>query len=387
MSDRRATADPVTAGGSAKIEIPAALRPADGRFGCGPSKVRPEQVAALGGWGAALLGTSHRQAPVRGLVQRVRAGLAELFSLPDGYLVVLGNGGTTAFWEVAAFGLIRQRTQHLSFGEFSAKFAAVTTAAPWLDEPTVIHAAPGAHPEPSGETGTDAYALTHNETSTGVAMPIRRVAGADANALMLVDATSGAGGLPVTASEFDVYYFAPQKSFGSDGGLWIALLSPLALERGAEIAGSDRYIPEFLSLGVAVANSRQQQTYNTPALATLIMLAEQIDWMLGQGGLAWATARSAESAGHLYGWAERTGYATPFVNDPEQRSQVVGTIDLSADIDATAVSAILRANGVVDTESYRKLGRNQLRIGMFPAVDPADVAALTSCIDYVVEHL
>ncbi|MGH3395675.1 MAG: phosphoserine transaminase [Streptosporangiaceae bacterium] len=373
--------------GSAKIDIPAGLRPADGRFGCGPSKVRPEQVAALAGPGAALLGTSHRQAPVRGLVRRIREGLAELFGLPDGYLVTLGNGGTTAFWEVAAFGLIRQRAQHLSFGEFSAKFAAVTTAAPWLDEPTVIHAAPGSHPEPSAETGADAYALTHNETSTGVAMPIRRVPGADADALMLVDATSGAGGLPVSAGEFDVYYFAPQKSFGSDGGLWIALLSPAALERGAEIAGSDRYIPEFLSLAAAAANSKQQQTYNTPALATLIMLAEQVNWMLAQGGLAWTTARTAQSSGHLYDWAERTGYATPFVADPEQRSQVVGTIDLAGDIDASAVSAILRANGIVDTESYRKLGRNQLRVGMFPAVDPADVQALTACIDYVVERL
>jgi phosphoserine aminotransferase len=370
-----------------KIEIPEQLLPADGRFGCGPSKVRPEQVAALAGPGAALLGTSHRQAPVRGLVQRVREGLAELFSLPDEYLVVLGNGGSTAFWEVAAFGLIRQRSQHLSFGEFSSKFAAVATAAPWLDGPTVIQSAPGSHPEASAETGADAYALTQNETSTGVAMPVRRVRGADDDALMLVDATSGAGGLPVTASEYDAYYFAPQKSFGSDGGLWIALLSPAALERAGQIASSDRYIPEFLSLRAAIANSRQQQTYNTPALATLIMLAEQVDWMLGQGGLAWTTARTAQSSGYLYDWAERTEFTTPFVTDPEQRSQVVGTIDLSAGIDATAVSGILRANGIVDTDSYRKLGRNQLRIGMFPAIEPADVQALTACIDYVVERL
>jgi phosphoserine aminotransferase len=370
-----------------KIEIPAGLLPADGRFGCGPSKVRPEQVAALAGPGAALLGTSHRQAPVRGLVRRIRAGIAELFALPDDYLVVLGNGGSTAFWEIAAFGLIRQRAQHLSFGEFSAKFAAVTTAAPWLDEPTVIHSAPGSHPEPSAETGVDAYALTHNETSTGVAMAIRRVPGADDDSLMLVDATSGAGGLPVSAAEFDAYYFAPQKSFGSDGGLWIALLSPAALERSAQVASSDRYIPQFLSLEAAIANSRQEQTYNTPALATLIMLAEQLDWMLGLGGLAWATARTAQSSGHLYDWAQRAPYATPFVTDPEQRSQVVGTIDLAAEIDAAAVSSILRGNGVVDTESYRRLGRNQLRIGMFPAVDPADVQALTACVDYVVERL
>ncbi|HEY3976661.1 MAG TPA: phosphoserine transaminase [Streptosporangiaceae bacterium] len=371
----------------AKIEIPRDLLPADGRFGCGPSKVRPEQVAALAGPGSALLGTSHRQAPVRALVQRVRDGLAELFSLPDDYLVVLGNGGTTAFWEVAAFGLIRQRAQHLSFGEFSSKFAAVTTAAPWLDEPTVIHAAPGSHPEPSAETGADAYALTHNETSTGVAMPIRRVHGADSDALMLVDATSGAGGLPVSAAEFDTYYFAPQKCFGSDGGLWIALMSPAALDRAAQIASSDRYVPEFLSLQAAVANSRQQQTYNTPALATLIMLAEQLDWMLGQGGLAWTVARTAQSSAHLYEWAERSPYATPFVTDPEQRSQVVGTVDFADAVDALALSAVLRANGIVDTESYRKLGRNQLRIGMFPAIDPWDVQALTACIDYVVERL
>jgi phosphoserine aminotransferase len=371
----------------AKIEIPGDLLPADGRFGCGPSKVRPEQVAALAGPGAALLGTSHRQAPVRQLVQRIRDGLAELFSLPDDYLVVLGNGGTTAFWEVAAFGLVRQRAQHLSFGEFSSKFAAVTTAAPWLDQPTVIHAAPGSHPEPSAETGADAYALTHNETSTGVAMPIRRVPGADSDALMLVDATSGAGGLPVSAAEFDTYYFAPQKCFGSDGGLWIALMSPAALDRAGQIASSDRYVPEFLSLQAAIANSRQQQTYNTPALATLIMLAEQLDWMLGQGGLAWTVARTAQSSAHLYDWAQRSPYATPFVTDPEQRSQVVGTIDFAEAVDAGALSAVLRANGIVDTESYRKLGRNQLRIGMFPAIDPLDVQALTACIDYVVERL
>jgi phosphoserine aminotransferase len=371
----------------AKIEIPRELLPADGRFGCGPSKVRPEQVAALAGPGAALLGTSHRQEPVRALVQRVREGLAELFALPDEYLVVLGNGGTTAFWEVAAFGLIGQHSQHLSFGEFSSKFAAVTTAAPWLDEPTVIHAAPGTHPEASAETGADAYALTHNETSTGVAMPIRRVPGADGDALMLVDATSGAGGLPVSASEFDTYYFAPQKCFGSDGGLWIALMSPAALDRADQLASSDRYIPEFLSLTVAIANSRQQQTYNTPALATLILLAEQLDWMLGQGGMAWTVARTAQSSTYLYEWAERVPFAAPFVTDPEQRSPVVGTVDFADSIDAAALSAILRANGIVDTESYRKLGRNQLRIGMFPAIDPADVQALTACVDYVAERL
>jgi phosphoserine aminotransferase len=374
-------------GTAPRIVIPDSLRPADGRFGCGPSKIRPEQLAVLAGPGAALLGTSHRQAPVRSLVQRIREGMAELFSLPNGFAVVLGNGGTTAFWEVAAFGLVDRKAQHLSFGEFSAKFAKATAAAPWLDAPTVIESAPGSHPEPRAEAGTDAYALTHNETSTGVAMPVRRVAGADAGALVLVDATSGAGGLPVEAGESDVYYFAPQKCFGSDGGLWIALMSPAALERAERIAAGGRYIPEFLSLRVAIANSRSQQTYNTPSLATLILLAEQVDWMLGHGGLAWTTARTADSSGCLYGWAEKSGYATPFVADPLQRSQVVGTIDFDSTIDANGLAGILRANGIVDTDSYRKLGRNQLRVGMFPAVDPADVQALTACVDYVIERL
>jgi phosphoserine aminotransferase len=370
-----------------QIVIPPSLRPADGRFGCGPSKVRPEQVAALAGQGATLLGTSHRQAPVRALVQRIREGLEELFSLPNGYCVVLGNGGTTAFWEVAAFGLVDHKAQHLSFGEFSSKFAKATAAAPWLDAPTVIESAPGTHPQARAEAGADAYALTHNETSTGVAMPVRRIAGADPDALVLVDATSGAGGLPVTAADFDVYYFAPQKCFAADGGLWIALMSPAALERAERIAASGRYIPEFLSLKVAIDNSRSQQTYNTPALATLILMAEQLDWMIRHGGLPWTTARTADSSGCLYEWAAKAPYATPYVADPAQRSQVVGTIDFDESINASGLSAILRANGIVDTDSYRKLGRNQLRIGMFPAVDPADVQALTACVDYVVERL
>jgi phosphoserine aminotransferase len=368
------------------IVIPDDLRPADGRFGCGPSKIRPEQLAALASSGAAYLGTSHRQAPVRSLVQRIREGMAELFSLPNGYDVVLGNGGTTAFWEIAAFGLVDHKAQHLSFGEFSSKFAKVTAAAPWLDAPTVIESPPGTHPLPRAEDGIDAYALTHNETSTGVAMPVGRVADAG-EALVLVDATSGAGGLPVRASEVDVYYFAPQKSFGSDGGLWIALMSAAALDRAGKVAASGRYIPEFFSLQVAIDNSRLQQTYNTPAVATLFLLADQVEWMLGQGGLEWATARTAQSSAVLYEWAERVPYASPFVADPLQRSQVVGTIDFDDSVTATALSAALRANGIVDTDSYRKLGRNQLRIGMFPAVDPADVQALTACIEYVVERL
>jgi phosphoserine aminotransferase len=369
------------------IEIPAGLRPADGRFGSGPSKVRPEQIAALVSSGTTYLGTSHRQAPVRSLVRRVREGLTELFALPDGYEVVLGNGGTTAFWEVAAFGLVRERSSHLAFGEFSSKFAQVTRAAPWLAEPAVIESPPGTHPQPRAEAGIDTYALTHNETSTGVAMPIRRVPGADEGALVVVDATSGAGGLPVDAGQTDTYYFAPQKCFGSDGGLWIALLSPAALARAAEIGGSGRYIPDFLSLQVAIDNSAKQQTYNTPSVATLLMLTEQIGWMLAQGGLDWTVARTADSSSRLYTWAEKSAYATPFVADPAYRSQVVGTIDFADTVDAAAVAAALRANGIVDTEPYRKLGRNQLRIAMFPAVDPADVEALTACIDYVVERL
>jgi phosphoserine aminotransferase len=369
------------------ITIPADLLPSDGRFGSGPTKIRDAQLAALTAAGHDLLGTSHRQAPVRGLVQRVRTGLALLFGLPEDYLVVLGNGGTTAFWEIAAFGLITNRSQHLSFGEFSAKFATVTQSAPWLADPSVIKSDPGTHPAPVAEAGIDAYAFTHNETSTGVAMPISRVAGADDGALALVDATSAAGGIVVDPSEFDAYYFAPQKCFGSDGGLWLALLSPAAVDRAGRIAASGRYIPEFLSLQTAIENSRLQQTYNTPSLATLILLAEQIDWMLGQGGLAWTTERTASSSGILYTWAEKATLASPFVADPSLRSPVVVTIDFADSVQATAISAALRANGIVDTDSYRKLGRNQLRIGTFPAVEPADVEALTECIDYVLERL
>jgi phosphoserine aminotransferase len=368
------------------LVIPAELKPKDGRFGSGPAKIRPEQLAALAGSGAAYLGTSHRQPPVRSLVRRVRAGLAELFGLPGDYTVVLGNGGTSAFWDAAAFGLVRRHAQHLSFGEFSARFAAITGRAPWLSAPTVVESVPGTHPEPRAEPGTDTYALTHNETSTGVSMPVSRVPGADPGSLILVDATSAAGGLPVQPGEFDVYYFAPQKGFGSDGGLWIALMSPAAVQRVHEIAASGRYIPDFLSLRVAVENAVRDQTYNTPAVATLFLLADQIDWMLGHGGLPWTTARTARSAATLYAWAEKAAYANPFVADPAQRSRVVGTIDVADGLSADGIAASLRANGIVDTESYRKLGRNQLRIGMFPAIDPADVEALTACIDYVVER-
>jgi phosphoserine aminotransferase len=369
------------------LVIPAGLKPKDGRFGSGPAKIRPAQLAALAGPGAAYLGTSHRQPPVRSLVRRIRAGLAELFSLPGDYTVVLGNGGTSAFWDAAAFGLVRRHAQHLSFGEFSARFATITGRAPWLSAPTVVESPPGTHPEPWPEPGADTYALTHNETSTGVAVPVRRVPGADPGSLILVDATSAAAGLDVQAGEFDVYYFAPQKGLGSDGGLWIALMSPAAVDRVAQIAASGRYIPDFLSLRVALENAATDQTYNTPAVATLFLLCDQVEWLLGQGGLPWATARTARSAAILYGWAETAAYTAPFVTDPAQRSQVVGTIDLADGLSADAVAASLRANGIVDTESYRKLGRNQLRIGMFPAVDPGDVEALTACIDYVVTRI
>jgi phosphoserine aminotransferase len=371
----------------APVVIPAGLLPSDGRFGSGPSRIRGAQIEALSAAGRTLLGTSHRQAPVRNLVQRVREGLATLFGLPDDYLVVLGNGGTTAFWNALAFGLISHRSQHLTFGEFSAKFAKVTQAAPWLADPSVLATEPGTHPAPQAEPGIDAYALTHNETSTGVAMPVRRVPGADDGALVLADATSAAGGVAVDPAEFDAYYFAPQKCFGSDGGLWIALLSPAALERAARLAASGRYIPEFLSLQLAIDNSRLEQTTNTPAVATLVLLAEQLDWMLGNGGMAWTTQRTAMSSSILYDWADKSPVASPFVADPAQRSPVVATIDFADPVDATALSRTLRANGIVDTDSYRKLGRNQLRIGTFPAVEPADVEALTACIDYVLERL
>ncbi len=369
------------------ITIPTDLLPRDGRFGCGPSKVRPEALRALAAEGAALMGTSHRQAPVKGLVRRVREGLTQLFDLPEGYQVVLGNGGSTAFWDAATIGLVRRRSAHGSYGEFSAKFASAVAEAPFLDSPVVAKAEPGQLALPAAEAGVDVYAWAHNETSTGVMAPVVRPAGADGDALVLIDATSGAGGLPVDVAQTDAYYFAPQKSFASDGGLWIALMSPAALERVAEIKASDRWVPGFLDLSIAVDNSSKDQTYNTPAVATLFLLADQIEWMLGLGGLSGAVARSRDSAGRLYGWAEKTAYTTPFVTDPAQRSLVVGTIDFDESVDAALVAKTLRAAGVVDVEPYRKLGRNQLRVGMFPAVDPDDVSALTACIEHVVGKL
>ncbi|MGH2719993.1 MAG: phosphoserine transaminase [Actinomycetota bacterium] len=371
----------------APIQIPAGLLPRDGRFGCGPSKVRPESVSALAAAGTTLLGTSHRQAPVRSLVGRVREGLRALFPLPVGYEVVLGNGGATAFWDIATFGLIRRKSQHLSFGEFGSKFAKAAKTAPFLDAPTVIESEPGSRPSPRAEPGVDVYAWPHNETSTGVMADVRRVEGADEGALVVIDATSGAGGLPLEVSQVDAYYFAPQKCFGSDGGLWFALLSPAALARVDEIAATKRWVPAFLDLPTAVENSRQNQTYNTPSLATLLLMAEQLDWMNGQGGLAWAVERTADSAGRLYTWAEKSTFATPYVQDPDARSLVVGTVDFDDAIDAAALARVLRANGVIDVEPYRKLGRNQLRVAMFPAIEPADVEALTVCIDHVVSRL
>ena len=369
------------------LQIPDAIKPADGRFGCGPSKVRPEQLAHLAAAGAAVMGTSHRQAPVKAVVGRVRAGLRELFSLPGDYEVVLSNGGTTAFWDAATAGLVRRRALHLAYGEFSSKFAKATAAAPFLADPIVVSADPGGAPDPVADPDADVIAWAHNETSTGVMVAVERPAGAG-ESLVLIDATSGAAGLPVDVSQADAYYFAPQKAFAADGGLWLALLSPAAIERIEQLdgAGDGRWQPAFLSLSLAVENSRKEQTYNTPALATLILLADQIDWLLDGGGLDFGVSRSRASSQHLYGWAEGSDVATPFVGDPAKRSLVVGTVDFDESVDAAALAGTLRSNGIVDTEPYRKLGRNQLRIGMFPAVDPGDVEALTACIDWVLDN-
>jgi phosphoserine aminotransferase len=368
--------------------IPAELKPADGRFGCGPSKVRPEQLAHLAAQ-TQLMGTSHRQAPVRDLVGRVRSGLSDLFSLPNGYEIVLGNGGTTAFWEAASAWLVRERALALTFGEFSSKFAKATADAPFLADPIVVEAEPGDAPEPRGDAGADVIAWAHNETSTGVMLPVARPADAG-DALVLIDATSGAGGLPVDVAEADAYYFAPQKCFAADGGIWLAALSPAAIARIEELdgVGDGRWQPAFLSLATALENSRKEQTYNTPALATLLLLEDQLNWMNGNGGLDWCVERTGDSSGRLYGWTESSEYASPFVADPAKRSLVVGTIDFDEDkVDAAALAKALRANGVVDVEPYRKLGRNQLRVGMFPAVEPGDVEALTACVDWVVQNV
>jgi phosphoserine aminotransferase len=367
------------------LKIPTELKPTDGRFGSGPSRVRPEQLEHLAGEGAAVMGTSHRRPPVKDLIKHIRAGLRELFALPDGYEIALGNGGTTAFWDAATCCLVRDRALHLSFGEFTSKFAACTRAAPFLRDPIVIEAPAGDAPDPVADPDVDALAWAHNETSTGVMLPVLRPA-ASGDALVLIDATSGAAGLPVDVGQADAYYFAPQKGFASDGGLWLALLSPAAQQRIATITSSDRWIPDFLSLKTALENALKDQTYNTPAIATLLMLADQLEWMLDRGGLGAMVARTTASSTHLYEWAEKHPHATPFVADRAKRSLVVGTIDFDDHIDAGALAATLRANGIVDVEPYRKLGRNQLRIAMFPATDPSDVQALTGCIDWVLER-
>ena len=369
------------------VTIPLDVMPSDGRFGSGPSKVRHEQVEALAEVWQSYLGTSHRQATVKSQVGRLREGLATLFGLPDGYEVILGNGGSTAFWDVATFGLIRDRAQFLTFGEFGAKFASGVQKAPFLGSPTIIDAVPGDAPVFTAQAGIDAYCSPHNETSTGVAVTPVRVAGADPDALMLFDATSAAGGLAIDIAQTDVYYFAPQKSFGSDGGIWFAIMSPAAIERASAIKATDRWIPDFLDLQTAIDNSRLNQTYNTPALATIFLMAEQVDWFNANGGMAWTTARTAESSGIVYDWADARDFASPFVTDPAKRSKVVATIDIADGIDATEITKALRAHGIVDIEPYRKLGRNQLRIAVFPAVEPSDVRALTQCIDIVIEQL
>lgn len=366
-----------------ELTIPADLLPADGRFGCGPSKVRPEQLDALVR-NAAIIGTSHRQAPVKDLVARVQRGLADLFDIPAGYEVVLGNGGSTAFWDAAAYSLVERRSENLTFGEFGSKFAGAC-AAPFLETPHVIAAEAGSRSAVEVLEGIDVYAWPHNETSTGVMAPVERVHGDD-GALTVIDATSAAAGIAFDPAAADVYYFAPQKNLASDGGLWFALFSPAAIERVARIAAGDRYIPEFLSLQNAIDNSRLNQTLNTPAITTLLLLDDQLQWIARNGGLSWADARTRESSSALYEWADRVDYATPFVSNPEHRSQVVVTIDFDDSVDAAAIAKALRANGVVDTEPYRKLGRNQLRIATFVAIEPDDVRSLIRCIEYAVEN-
>jgi phosphoserine aminotransferase len=369
------------------ITIPTDLLPADGRFGCGPSKIRPEAVAALAEAGSDYLGTSHRQDTVKYMVSRLRNGLAEMFALPDGYEIMLGNGGSTVFWDIATFGLIDRRSQHLTFGEFSSKFAQAAAAAPFLDDPVIIKSEVGTHPLPIVDDAIDTYAFTHNETSTGVSMPLVRPAGSEGKAIVLVDATSAAGGLRFDASQTDVYYFAPQKCLASDGGLWLAAVSPTAVERIERIGASGRWIPESLSLTTALDNSRKDQTYNTPALATVFLAVQQVEWVNDNGGLHFAASRCDRSAEIMYSWAEASSYASPFVANADERSHVVATIDFDDSVSADEVNKVLRANGIVDTDSYRKLGRNQIRVAMFPAIDPEDVEALTKCVDYVVENI
>ncbi len=376
------------------VNIPSNMLPEDGRFGSGPSKIRPEQAQALIEGSQNLLGTSHRQTPIKQVVGSIREGLADFFQIPDGYEVVLGNGGASAFWDIACASLITRKAAFGAYGSFSSKFAKSAQSASFLEEPEIFTGEPGTYRIPELTEYVDTYCWAHNETSTGVAAPIKRIAGSrEQGALTLIDATSGAGALPVDISQTDAYYFSPQKAFGSDGGLWVAVLSPAAVERAygiqqnVNLPGALRWIPPFLSLTSAIENSRKDQTLNTPAVATLIMLENQVRWLNDNGGLAWASARCARSASLLYEWAEKSEYATPFVTDASARSNAVVTIDLDESVNAAQVVSALRENGIVDTNGYRKLGRNQLRVGVFPSVDPSDVDALTKCIDYVVEHL
>ncbi|GAA1168355.1 phosphoserine transaminase [Nesterenkonia sandarakina] len=370
---------------SQRVTIPRELLPQDGRFGAGPSKVRSAQVEALSAAGRELLGTSHRQAPVKNLVGELREGLHSFFGAPEGYELILGVGGSTAFWDIASFCLVERKAQHLSFGEFGSKFAKATDKAPFLEASSILTSEAGTLPAPSAEAGVDAYAWPHNETSTGVAAPVRRVAGADDGALLLVDGTSAAGGLAVDVTETDAYYFGPQKNFASDGGLWLAMMSPAALQRAEKLA-AQRWVPDFLQLTTAIENSRKNQTYNTPALATLITLNEQVRWLNGNGGMDFAAARTADSAGRVYAWAEAHDLAQPFVTDPAERSNVITTVDFAEEVDAAELAQTLRANGIVDVEPYRKLGRNQLRIATFTAIEPEDITALLNCIDHVLGH-
>lgn len=379
---------------STTVNIPAAIKPRDGRFGSGPSKIRPEQIAAIDAGATTLMGTSHRQTPIRQLVASIREGLNEFFHIPQGYEIALGNGGASAFWEMACASLISRRAAFGTYGSFSAKFASSAANAPFLEQPAIFEGQPGTYRIPEFTEGVDAYCWAHNETSTGVAAPVQRVPGsAESGALTLIDATSAAGALPVDIAQTDAYYFSPQKAFGSDGGLWVAVLSPAAIERAATVEatahleGAQRWVPPFLSLTQALSNSRKDQTLNTPAVATLIMMENQIRWLNDNGGLDWSSARCAESASILYSWAEHSDYAHPFVTDPAARSNAVVTIDLNDAVSASEVLSILRGNGIVDAAGYRKLGRNQLRVGVFPSVEPADVMALTQCVDYVVEHM
>ncbi len=369
-----------------RVRIPASLLPQDGRFGSGPSRVTDRQLASLMAAQTTVLGTSHRQDPVKNLVGDVRAGLADFFSVPDGYEVVLGNGGATMFWDVAVFSLIRDRAQHCAFGEFGAKFAAASTAAPHLGEVSLRESPPGTVIAPAAEEGIDSYAWTHNETSTGALAPVKRPEGIEEDALTIVDGTSAAGGTFVDITETDVYYFAPQKGFASDGGLWCAILSPRALARMDEIARSGRYIPPSLNLTHAVENSRKNQTYNTPAIATLVLMNDQIQWLRERGGMEWAAARTAESSGRIYAWAGDESHIVPYVTNPWERSPVVLTLNLVRGIRTGTIREALRDNGIVDIDPYRKLGENQLRIGTYPAVDPEDATALTNCLTWLLEE-